>query len=543
MDEGASWDREDPSVQAFADRLQNPLWVFDIEREAMAWANRAAVALWSAESLDDLRQRDFSATMTEPVRQRLGSYLRAFRAGETVTDSWTFFPGGQPTTVHCVCQGHRLADGRVAMLVEGTRLEALDSPTQRALETLRHSAMAVSVYDRSLDVISRNPAAEELLGAHADLASEFVDPAAFQQLCEQLTADGAATVEARLETGEARPWFRLEVRCMPDPETGEWLTVVGAADISDRKAFEDELQTERKRLQTLVANLRGAVLVEDEYRRVVLANQAFCDSFGLCARSEDLVETDARALAEPFATLVADPPAFRERSAAILRNRRPVRSEEFTLADGRTFECDYMPIFLEGAYRGHLWQYWDVTHRKSHEQSLQELANTDPVTGLPNRRHAMERLEEEVARVARSGIPATTMLVDLDYFKAINDRHGHAAGDEALIHFSEVLRRELRTTDVAGRIGGDEFLLLLPVTGTDGAREIADRLHAGAARLPVPSSGEGNGLSLSIGMATLDGGDGDSRRVLMRADAALYEAKSCGRGTTVRFLDDSCETR
>ncbi|HKL77364.1 MAG TPA: PAS domain-containing protein, partial [Gammaproteobacteria bacterium] len=203
MEQTPNWDLEDPAVQAFADRLQNPLWVFDIEREVIVWANRAAVALWSAASLAELRQRDFTASMTESVRQRLASYLRDFREGRTITDSWNFFPAGQPTTVHCACQGYRLADGRIAMLVEGTRLEALEAPTQRALETLRHSAMAVSVYDEEHQVISRNPAAAGLFGAHANLAQEFADRGVLEGLLQQLAQGGTATVEARLRVGDA----------------------------------------------------------------------------------------------------------------------------------------------------------------------------------------------------------------------------------------------------------------------------------------------------------------------------------------------------
>ncbi|HKL77174.1 MAG TPA: sensor domain-containing diguanylate cyclase, partial [Gammaproteobacteria bacterium] len=330
-----------------------------------------------------------------------------------------------------------------------------------------------------------------------------------------------------------------EVQCMPDPETGKWLTVVGAADIADRKAYEDELQTERQRMQTLVANLRGAVFLEDEDRRVVLVNQAFCDTFGVCYGSEDLLGMDARPISREVEATFADPMSFRERTDATLDSRYPVMAEEFRLADGRIFERDYIPIFLADRYRGHLWQYWDVTDRKAHEQNLQELANTDAVTGLPNRRHVIERMEEEVARVARSGETAMVMLVDLDHFKAINDTYGHAVGDEALIRFSKVLRRELRGADVVGRIGGDEFLLILPLTDEQGAQQMARRLHTAAARLRVPCTEGQSGLSLSIGLTPLEGEIGYSRRILMRADAALYQVKSQGRGATISVTGDS----
>jgi diguanylate cyclase (GGDEF)-like protein len=144
---------------------------------------------------------------------------------------------------------------------------------------------------------------------------------------------------------------------------------------------------------------------------------------------------------------------------------------------------------------------------------LRHAAATDPLTGLLNRRAFAERAGQELARARRSGEAFATLVIDVDHFKQINDRDGHAAGDEALVGLAATLERELREIDVVARIGGDEFAVILPATGVAGAQAAAERLRACAA---VP---------ISIGTAVY-GIDGHTGEELARAaDAGLYDAK------------------
>ena len=159
------------------------------------------------------------------------------------------------------------------------------------------------------------------------------------------------------------------------------------------------------------------------------------------------------------------------------------------------------------------------------------LAVTDPLTGLFNRRYALPHLARIADRAQDSGRPFAVMLIDLDRFKAINDRHGHAAGDAVLTAMAKRLTRNLRAVDLIARIGGEEFLVVLPETGLAEATATAERLRTRIIATPVPLPGDAGVLtvSASIGLALSEGGDSGVDALLERADRALYAAKAEGR--------------
>ena len=160
---------------------------------------------------------------------------------------------------------------------------------------------------------------------------------------------------------------------------------------------------------------------------------------------------------------------------------------------------------------------------------LGQLATTDVLTGLPNRRHLMTEVETEIARARRSGRPLALALLDIDHFKSINDRHGHPAGDAALREVAEVLRTVTRIGDLLGRFGGEEFVVLMPDTRLDQAEFGAERLRKAieARIMRFPGGGTGR-VTVSTGVALLAGDEGCDQLV-SRADGALYEAKAEGR--------------
>ncbi len=161
------------------------------------------------------------------------------------------------------------------------------------------------------------------------------------------------------------------------------------------------------------------------------------------------------------------------------------------------------------------------------KRRLQEQAMTDPLTGLYNRRHVFARLESELRRYKRYGDRLSVILIDADHFKAVNDTHGHAAGDRTLKRIADICRSEVRETDVVGRFGGEEFIVLLPQTDAASAAVVAERIrkamHDDAAHTDAVH------VTLSLGVAEVGPQASTFDTLLKLADEALYAAKRAGR--------------
>ncbi|MCP1626197.1 sensor domain-containing diguanylate cyclase [Pseudomonas nitroreducens] len=172
----------------------------------------------------------------------------------------------------------------------------------------------------------------------------------------------------------------------------------------------------------------------------------------------------------------------------------------------------------------------DITERKRIEAELQLLATTDYLTQLPNRGHFMHLIEAELGRVQRNmEHSAAILMCDIDHFKAINDRWGHAVGDEALRHFAGILGRAIRRVDFAGRMGGEEFAVVLGDADLGSAEVFAQRLQQQLADQPLMQGGQRIPLTISIGVAILEAADNSAEAALSRSDSALYRAKQNGR--------------
>lgn len=155
-------------------------------------------------------------------------------------------------------------------------------------------------------------------------------------------------------------------------------------------------------------------------------------------------------------------------------------------------------------------------------------ASHDALTGLANRRSAEQRLEADRTHALRHGEPLSVLMIDLDRFKEVNDRWGHAGGDLVLVATAQVLREELRGADLGARHGGEEFLAILPATAPVAAMDVADRIRERIARLAVPVSGGTVTITASIGVATMQPAE-SAAALIERADLALYRAKVAGR--------------
>ena len=179
--------------------------------------------------------------------------------------------------------------------------------------------------------------------------------------------------------------------------------------------------------------------------------------------------------------------------------------------------------------------------RKRYNDSLRasvaqtiEMAVTDPLTGMHNRRYLDSHLERLFERARSRGRPLSVMMTDLDRFKSVNDTHGHDAGDEVIREFARRVRRHVRGADLACRYGGEEFAIIMPDTPADIAHRVAERLRA---QIEGEAFDAGQGrildVTVSMGVATISGADTNASAILKRADEALYEAKKTGRNKVV----------
>ena len=166
--------------------------------------------------------------------------------------------------------------------------------------------------------------------------------------------------------------------------------------------------------------------------------------------------------------------------------------------------------------------------KEKDDQAMALLATIDSLTGLVNRRAFFERTESARLLSTRLRSPISLMMIDIDHFKRLNDRFGHATGDEALCVFAATAQQALRDHDIMGRLGGEEFALVLPGTDLEGALQAAERLRSAIAAAVLPTSGSQYSMTVSIGVVVIDPNE-HINSALARADHALYAAKSAGR--------------
>lgn len=199
------------------------------------------------------------------------------------------------------------------------------------------------------------------------------------------------------------------------------------------------------------------------------------------------------------------------------------------LEDGQVLEQYTCPVFENGELIGQLWRYRDVTDQVRAEENLKTLAITDDLTGLWNRRYFMERGIVEVGMMGRTGLPLSLLFIDLDYFKCVNDTYGHIVGDDVLNFVANMLRTNVRSTDLIARLGGEEFCILLPDTNAEASVQLAEKLRAYFDEHSCLVDDEQIRCTISVGAATYTSDMCSFEELLAKADQACYQAKDNGR--------------
>ncbi|MDD5717389.1 MAG: diguanylate cyclase [Sulfuricurvum sp.] len=302
-----------------------------------------------------------------------------------------------------------------------------------------------------------------------------------------------------------------------------------AGSFLERQFALDELSLAKKRFELVFENNASGILVVDANRLIQMCNKRFCAISGYS--KEELIGENARIIHTD--TTAYD--TFIHHFIDVQQGSNTTIDYELKRKDGQTIICKFFgsPMDLSENHTSVVWSILDITTQKKLQQKLEEQAITDYLTGLYNRRHFTQRLEEELSRIKRyRHITGSLLMFDLDKFKSINDTFGHLTGDRILKTFSDIIKNNLRKSDIAGRIGGEEFALILPDTDRNNALALAERIRENVLYHTEDCAGEKITFTVSIGLTLLRSDDADINSPLSRADSALYTAKENGRNRT-----------
>lgn len=295
--------------------------------------------------------------------------------------------------------------------------------------------------------------------------------------------------------------------------------------IAQRKSAERRAVESARRLQLISDHLPALVAHVDVNEQFTFCNARYRAIYGRDPHS--LLGTNVKDLQTPEVYAHAQP-HIRE---ALAGRTEHFEGQANIHGELRDYSSVYTPdIDLDGRVAGFFVMTHDITHQKQAERKLRDQATRDSLTGLANRFRLRETFSSALARALRSKQKLALMYLDLDRFKAINDRFGHAGGDHALIAFAERLRANVRGSDLVVRLAGDEFVILLEQLREEAeARRVADKIIA-ALRKPLLLGDQHIQLGTSIGIALYPDHGDDLDELLHLADAAMYSAKLDGRG-------------
>ncbi len=220
------------------------------------------------------------------------------------------------------------------------------------------------------------------------------------------------------------------------------------------------------------------------------------------------------------------------RDAYPLKVGKPYRTQfEMKKVDGSKIWIDISGAAISYDKHLSLWLLNDISKQKTLEDELKHKVNHDYLTGLNSRDWFMNQALIELNRANRFSSPLSLLMLDIDFFKTVNDTHGHQVGDIALKSVADIAKSTLRDFDICARLGGEEFAVLLPETNKSQAYEIAERLRLAIenSKVPLPSGGLPLTMTISIGVSSMTSKDDNIDVLISKADKALYEAKKAGR--------------
>lgn len=470
---------------------------------------------------------------------------QAFRAGLHARSSQTLLETGlrrqdgnlMPVQVHA-----RLltADDREYMLIAArdlSRIREQDAQLKLQVHALNAAGNAIIITDTTPRILWANAAFTTLTGyslaeAIGRKPAELVksgeqDRLFYQRMWDSILAGQVwhGEVVNKRRDGSL---YDEDLTITPVSIDGKTVShfVAIKQDISARKAAEAALRESEERFRLLYERAPVAYQSLDAQGRILEVNDAWLAQMGYPKEA---------VIGHHFSQFIApgQEEVVRQRFSQFLATGI-VHGADFDMVhkDGSllVFEVEgRIGRDAEGRFKQTHCVLHNITERKALERRLTHLATTDALTGLANRRHFIEQMTLALARQKRHETPTALLMIDLDWFKNVNDRYGHAIGDTVLKHASAVMASSLRRIDLLGRLGGEEFAILLPDTEADGAHEFAERLRQQIISQPAHAGPDAIPITLSIGVTPFTARDEDIDAILARADRALYRAKDNGR--------------
>jgi diguanylate cyclase (GGDEF)-like protein/PAS domain S-box-containing protein len=419
------------------------------------------------------------------------------------------------------------ADERMALAIEGSGTGIWD----------RNAVTGEMYYSRGWKAILGYEDWE--LSSHLEDAYQRIHPDDLPEVQESIRQHFASRsdtyqVEHRIRCRDGSyKWISSRGKVVARDAQGNALRMIGTTtDITEIKRLTQKLAKSSRMLDYLTSEIPGMVfqfrVPPGERGYFTYVSEGARETYGLTP--QQLLETPAI-----IDTVIhpEDLPLYEAARQAVLAGAA------HWMLEFRVITADHGVRWLRGQARPRrledgttLWHGFisDISQSKTFELELQEFALTDFLTQLPNRRFFMQRLQEEYNRIQRGMLDtAAVLMCDLDHFKRINDSLGHAVGDRVLTHFAQVLKSQLRRTDTAGRLGGEEFAVILTGANLQAAAEFAMRLQASFASHPMLHEGKEVEVTLSIGIALMQSDCIGQEQVLRASDDALYRAKEKGR--------------
>ena len=331
---------------------------------------------------------------------------------------------------------------------------------------------------------------------------------------------------------DAIKWLSAQAQArVGDDGSLTWTGII--LDITARKKAEAALSASEARYRTLFETVPQGVVYHDKSLRITSANPTAQRILGLTLeqlQGRQSIDQRWKSIHEDG----SDFPGSEHPATIAARTLKPVNDVVMGVAvPDRGFawlRVNAIPLLEAGELQEVYATFEDITAQVLLTHELRAKATTDELTRLANRRTLFERLAIEYERVQRNpGLRCCLLAIDIDHFKRVNDTWGHAAGDAVLRHVAQTMKQQTRRIDIAARIGGEEFIILLPDTSVENAQALAERIRASVENTPANTGGQQIAVTISIGLSAIHPEDRNDQQALERADLALYAAKHSGR--------------